>query len=661
MLSLRRVCVHNLKNIDIDLPRKKIIVFCGRSGSGKTSLAIDTLYAEGQRRYIETFSPAMRQFLEKIEKPDAERLDGIPPAVAVTRQENEQHGQTTVGEATEITDYLKQVLQKAGHIFCPKCGNEIKADSPESIWMEIMQSRKSGTSSAADTSAVLIAFEPPLEDTAALFADVWKEQGFQRAMYRDTVFRLDEPIPKGAYKKGVLIIVDRINVNDENAVRAVESLETAMEFGSGICTVKRDGKTSLYSRRFTCEACGIHSSSPRVERRLNADYHSPGIRELTAMTAGQLTEYLTAAPFNDWQRQRIKYDWEQIFSRSGYLQRTGLGSLTLDKLLADLTGSERQRVVLTSALTSPLVDMLYVLDEPSLGLTAAQTEQLLGIIKQLRDRGNTVIIIDHHPVLLLAAEHIVEFGPGAGADGGNIVFQGTVREMLNDEKSLTGMYLNQLRNNVTQNSTKINGLSADFDYQKAEQSVFLTRTPQQRALNSNPVTYLKIFDEIRNVFADTPEAKARNITARHFSFNVPAGRCEHCKGSGMITVKMQFLPDRIVRCSECMGRRYQQQVLEILYRSKTISDVLDMTVREAFSFFRGQSKVQKGLKRLLDTGLDYLPIGQPANTLSGGERQRLHLAVFLTGLKGGGETIYLDEPTAGLHFADIEVLLGCFR
>ncbi|MDR3233472.1 MAG: AAA family ATPase [Planctomycetaceae bacterium] len=676
MISLRNVCVHNLKNIDIDLPKKQIIVFCGRSGSGKTSLAVDTLYAEGQRRYIETFSPAMRQFLEKIEKPDVEHISGIPPAVAVGQQELEHNDKATVGEATEITYYLTQILQKSGHIFCQKCRSEIIIDTPESIgtYLETLHLERQ----LAESRSVLIAFEPPLEESAALFAEIWKEQGFLRVMYQDTVFRLDEPFPPNLYKNGLLVIVDRISVKAENRDRIIESLETAMEFGSGICCVQETESiqetpaTSAASRgflsrkkfsnRFTCEACDVHSSSPLVERRLNADIHSLGINELSAMTVEQIAEHLRAESFTQGQYQRIKYDWEQVLSRCGYLQQTGLGMLTLDRQVSALTYSERRRVALTAALASPLVDMLYVLDEPSLGLTKEQTEKLLDFVRQLRDRGNTVILIDHHPVLLLAADHLVEFGPGAGTDGGRIVFQGTVEEILNDEKSLTGTYLKKMKSAVTDKREKIEGLSIGIDCRTNKQSALpVPASSLPRSSASNSVTYLQIFDEIRRVFADTADAKAKNITVRHFSFNVPAGRCEHCKGCGIITVNMQFLSDQIIRCSECKGKRYQPQVLEILYRGKTISDVLNMTVREAFVFFRGQNKIQKGLMRLLDTGLDYIQIGQSVNTLSGGELQRLKLAAYLLGLKGSRETIYLDEPTAGLHFADVDALLDCFR
>jgi excinuclease ABC subunit A len=382
--------------------------------------------------------------------------------------------------------------------------------------------------------------------------------------------------------------------------------------------------------------------------------------QLSAMTPDQLRQCLETEPMTDWQRQRIKCDLKQVFSRIGYLQQTGLGSLPLDAPLRELSDGEKRRVTLTEVLASPLVDVLFVLDEPSLGLTTPQTENLLGIIRQLRDRGNTVIVIDHHPVLLLNADHIVELGPGAGADGGQIVFQGTVEEMLHDENSLTGRYLADRTKNKKR--PKIPGLSNDFDGKTVNNSQhYILTTDIPRTSTSNPATYLKFFDEIRSVFAGTPDAKAKNITARHFSFNVTAGRCEHCKGSGTVTVEMQFLPSQIIRCSECNGKRFQPQVLEILYRSKTITEVLEMTAREAFGFFRGHSKVQRGLKLLLDVGLDYIQIGQPVNTLSGGEVQRLKLATFLSHLKGGIETIYIDEPTAGLHFADIDILIECFR
>ena len=426
---------------------------------------------------------------------------------------------------------------------------------------------------------------------------------------------------------------------------------------------------------------------------------------------------------------------EQIQSRLRFLHQVGLDYLTLSRTMDSLSSGEQRRIALTAALGSSLVDMLYVLDEPSLGLHEKDTAKLLEAILELRNRGNTVILVEHDKQLLQHADHIVEIGPGAGEDGGCIVFQGSIKELRNDAKSLTAPYLagtpasktadgrrqtaaesrrlcrrkisdNITLTNCTGNNLKnitatfplgalcvITGVSGSgksslirqtlypalcqhFDkkceiqglpFEKINVSgaindvVLIDQTPMGRSSSSNPATYLKIFDDIRSVFAETVDAKAKHITARHFSFNVSGGRCEHCKGDGNIVIDMQFLPDQIVPCPECSGQRYQQAVLDILYRGKNIAEVLDMTAREAFAFFRGQNKLQHKLRLLFEAGLDYLRLGQPTGTLSGGEAQRLRLAAHLGQIHGNRSLILMDEPTAGLHFADVEQMLTCFQ
>jgi len=416
---------------------------------------------------------------------------------------------------------------------------------------------------------------------------------------------------------------------------------------------------------------------------------------------------------------------EQLQSRLRFLQQVGLDYLTLDRPVETLSSGEQRRIALTAALGSSLVDMLYVLDEPSLGLHEKDTEKLLEAILELRNRGNTVILVEHDKLLLRHADHIVEIGPGAGDEGGTIVFQGSVEELLSDAASLTGKYLtdhrarcvstgesnphlpmralltrcrgNNLKNiDVTfplgclcvitgvsgagksslirqtlypalcqhfNKKCEVQGLPFDNVDVKGtiNDVVLIDQSPMGRTSSSNPATYLKIFDDIRSLFAESVDAKAKNITARHFSFNVPGGRCEHCKGDGSITINMQFLPDKIIPCPECFGKRYQQSVLDILYRGKNIAEVLDMTAREAFTFFRGQSKLQQKLRLMFEAGLDYLRLGQPSGTLSGGEAQRLRLAAHLGQIRGTRSLILMDEPTAGLHFADVEQMLTCFQ
>jgi excinuclease ABC subunit A len=572
---------------------------------------------------------------------------------------------------------------------------------------------------------------------------------------------------KSQGQNSCLFIVDRLTLGTSEDDRIIDSLETAMEHGGGACFVliqrnENEWERFAFSRRFSCDSCGI--SFPALEPGLFSFNHSKGacpvcegfgrvndspcadcggtrlrrealavkiisgntvknIAELSEMKITELSQFLETLELPDHEYRLARTPLEQIRLRLGFLKQAGLGYLTLSRPTASLSGGEQRRVGLTSALGSSLVEMLYVLDEPSIGLHPADTDKLLEAVRQLRDRGNTVILAEHEESFLQAADHIVEIGPGAGEAGGNIVFQGTVREMIGNPQSLTGTYLSDQRNKISvkrrqpengvieiigcrgnnlKNLTaafplgmlcavtgvsgagksslvqktlypalrqyfgtekKPDGLPFDrlIPHDFIEDVVMVDQSPIGRSPRSNPVTYLKIFDEIRNVFSVTPDAKVKNLTAGKFSFNVEGGRCEHCKGDGYAVVDMQFLPDMFVRCPQCYGKRYRPEVLEVLYRGKNIAEVLDMTAREAFSFFRGQSKVQQKLKRLLDVGLDYIRLGQPSNTLSGGESQRLKLAVYLSQIKRGRSLILLDEPTTGLHFADVAQLLDCFN
>ena len=721
MISLRQVAVHNLKNIDLDLPMGKLIVFCGRSGSGKSSLALDTLYAEGQRRYIETFSPAMRQFLEKVEKPKAERLDGIPPAIAVSSNFRKTDS-LTVGDAAGLSDDLAMLFAQVGHVFCPKCLRPIRIDSPQTIWQTLNAAVQKGTK-------MQVAFAPPLADTSAEFAALWKEQGFLRGCNRRqqnvlSFFRLDEPIPDELYTTGLLLIVDRLTFDPAEEDRFIESLETAFDYGDGQCFLLSETDVLPFSHTFSCAYCNVHVPplTTKLFRtdwinhvHLFADVNSPTMCDLNRQTAAELQQFFS--------QSHDCGSVESIQSRLRFLQQVGLGYLTLSRTMDTLSSGEQRRIALTAALGSSLVDMLYVLDEPSLGLHAKDTSKLLEAILELRDRGNTVILVEHDKQILQQADHIVEIGPGAGDSGGSIVFQGSVEEFVNDPNNLTGKFLiqeNQSRHrkmanlpggavslshcsgnnlkNITatfplgilcvvtgvsgsgksslirqtlypalcqyfNKKCEIQGLSFDHInvHGTINDVVLIDQTPMGRSSSSNPATYLKIFDDIRSVFAETLDAKAKHITARHFSFNVAGGRCEHCKGDGNIVIDMQFLPDQIVPCPECSGRRYQQTVLDILYRGKNIAEVLEMTACEAFSFFRGQNKLQQKLRLLFDVGLDYLRLGQSAGTLSGGEAQRLRLATYLGQIRGSRSLILMDEPTAGLHFADVEQMLTCFQ
>ncbi len=890
-IVVRGVRVHNLKGIDLDLPRERLLVFCGVSGSGKTSLAIDTLYAEGQRRYIESFSPQARQFLERLEKPDAERIDGLPAALAVTRKATTRSSRATIVSATETADYLRLLYAKIGRIYCRGCGREVRRDTPQSA-AEQLAALPSGT-------RYLLTFlrHPVAGESAADIADRLRADGFVRAIIDERLVRLDRAdFGAGPIHSPFPVVVDRLTAAEVAPSRLRDSLETAFAKGHGTCqawtpvegdphddgtascaaSARRDDETAprlagsaarLWRidgrrwRRLTfhdalrCEDCGRDYASP--EPRL-FDYNSPlgacphcegfGDRvdidmELvvpdrtkslragaiapwnSAAYAHELTELLALAddynlpvdaPFselNEAQLQIVRegvaerdfgglrgfFAWlerhaykvqiraflarwrshrtcpacrgarlreealaariggkdiaevcrlkiadageffrslaltdaeravartmlDQITARIRYLTDVGLGYLPLDRTIRTLSGGEAQRVAMTATLGSNLVNMLYVLDEPSAGLHPGDVARLTNAIVRLRDRGNTVIVTEHEPEILRRADQVVEFGPGAGENGGRVVFQGTPEELQAVGVSATGDYLagrrganfptqrrainrgairligargNNLKNltvsfplGVLCLVTGVSGAGkstlvhetlygalcrrkqrdapAPHPYDdvlgdgQIDDVMLVDQSPIGRSPRSNPATYVKAFDPIREVFAQTIDARTHNYPASHFSFNVDGGRCETCRGDGFLEIDMQFLPDVYVKCAECQGARYRRQILEVVYRGRNIAEVLEMTVREAFAFFRGQAKVQARLKQLIDVGLDYLRLGQPVATLSSGEAQRLKLAAYMSAATRHRTLFLLDEPTTGLHFADVVRLLDCF-
>ncbi len=903
-IELRGVEVHNLQGIDLDIPHRKLVVLCGLSGSGKSSLALDTLYAEGQRRYIETFSAYARQFLERLEKPEADRIDGLPPAIAVTNRDGNRSSRSTVGTATEIYDYLRLLYARVGQVFCLRCGQEVRRESAENV-AEQLARLPQGT-------RYMVAFRqgPPAEEDSVRLAARLREEGFLRLVVGQRVLNLAEgEIPPDALAghDAFYVVVDRLAAGAaEKRVR--ESLETAFTRGNGRCVVfveepaagqthgaaaptpspdagaGTSGRASAgatasagidplsgrgaaclvdgrwwrrvgFSTQWSCEDCRLEYPAPEPrlysfnsplgacpqcegfgniidvdmdlvvpDRRKSlkegaiAPWNSPayaheleellalapeygipvdvpfarlapehvaliwngvpernfgGLRgffawlerrkykmhirvflsrwrshrpcpacggsrlrpealatrvggknlaEVSAMTIEDAATFFETLSLDPWRQEVARVALQQVRARLGYLVAVGLGYLTLDRTLRTLSGGELRRVALTSALGSSLVNMLYVLDEPSVGLHPRDIQRLIRAICELRDRGNTVVVVEHEEAVLRAADHVIEIGPGAGERGGRVVFQGTPEEMMRCPQSLTGDYLagrrgiacpsrrrqpehgwirlagargNNLRNITVEFPlgvlcvvTGVSGsgkstLVQDTLYPalcrrmhkeapkpcpydevygdgQIDDLVLVDQTPIGRSARSNPVTYLKAFDEIRAVFAETPEARTRGYTASHFSFNSEEGRCSACQGEGQIQIDMQFLADVYMKCSQCHGTRYRDAILDVTYRGRNIAEVLEMTVREAFTFFRGRPKVQARLKRLIDVGLDYLRLGQPANTLSGGEAQRLKLAAYISSAKRGRCLFLLDEPTTGLHFADIVQLLDCF-
>jgi len=934
-IRLRGVRVHNLKGIDLEIPHRKLIVLCGLSGSGKSSLALDTLYAEGQRRYIESFSAYTRQFLERLEKPEADSIDGIPPAIAVSAKQPPRSSRSTVATATEIADYLRLLYAKIGQVFCQGCGAPVLRHSPQTVaerlqtlppgrrmiicfalWAQAMPSCLSALPGEAPTIPRLSNFPSSLEADGTSqprpgqpippeeLVQSLRQAGFIRILGANRTVDLSQlsaqeaaevfaeassapsdrasPEPAWGY-----VIVDRLQTGHSSASRLQEALETAFQHGQGVCWVfveedslqgeeasakanaseadrsagrftqidgrlwRRMGFAAEFvcvdcNRRYlepeprlfsfnhpwgacpTCEGFGniidvdmdlvvpdpqkslregaiapwncpayaheleellalaprygiptdvpfcqlspehlekiLHGVPERnfggldgffawLERRkykmhirvflsrwrsarpcpacqgarfrpetLAVRVAGKNIAELMAMKVSDVVRFFRTLPLSDWQRQMTRTVLPQIQARLDYLEAVGLGYLTLDRTLRTLSGGEMRRVALSSALGSSLVNMLYVLDEPSIGLHPRDIQRLIQVLWALRDRGNTVVVVEHEEAILRAADQVIEIGPGAGERGGRIVFQGTPVQMQHSSDSLTGEYLAGRRGislpsrrrppehgwirlagarghnlkNITVEFPLgvlcvVTGVSGSgkstlvqdtlypalcrrlrkeapkpcpyddlFGDGQIDDCLLVDQTPIGRTPRSNPVTYLKAFDEIREVFADTLEARTRNISASQFSFNVDGGRCPHCQGEGYIEIDMQFLADVFMKCPQCGGTRYRDEILQITYRGRNIAEVLQMTVREAFTFFRGHPKVQARLKRLLDVGLDYIRLGQPANTLSGGEAQRLKLAGYISSAKRGRCLFILDEPTTGLHFADVVQLLDCF-
>ena len=893
-IAVRGASTHNLRDVDLDLPRNQLIVFCGASGSGKTSMAIDTLYAEGQRRYIESFSAYTRQFLDQLDKPDVERIDGLPPAIAVTRSAGGRSNRTTVATATEVADHLRLLFARLGETTCPDCDLPVRRDSIEAIATTIA----TALTEAEDGTKAMLGFEVDLsgEDAATHVAELI-EAGYVRAVVNGVTESLTPELLGRLAPEGTLtVIADRLTANKVDTSRITESIEAVLEGGDGACVafveegleargegpgkkhsslapgpspltlVSIDGRTwrrLAFDTRFRCNQCGTDYRPPEpqlfnfnsplgacelcegfgsvVETDMDlvipdpsktlregavAPWTTPAyeheLKELLALADdydlpvdilySELTEehrrlivegvperefgglngffkwlerrkykmhlrvflsrwrsyrpceacdgarlspealavrvsdlnfsqvcemeirkasrWVTSLKLPEAEQQIAQAILSDVQARLLYLEEVGVGYLTLDRTLRTLSTGETQRVGMTATLGSNLVDMLYVLDEPSAGLHPADVGALTRAITRLRDRGNTVIVVDHEEETIRAADELVEFGPQSGVEGGQIVYQGPPDEVIHCRMSRTGDWLAGRRAIRSQASTRrttdhgsislkgasganLTGLNVDFPLgvltvvtgvsgagksslvlrtlypalaerlqgkagktkdeadrplpysellgsQQIDEVVLVDQQPIGRSPRSNPVTYIKAFDPIRALFAEQPDAQAHGFTASHFSFNVDGGRCEACKGAGLVEIDMQFLADIFMKCRECEGRRYRREVLEVLYRGRDISEVLDMTAHEAFRFFRGHKKVQAKLKSLIDVGLNYLQLGQPANTLSGGEAQRLKLAGRLATKQAARTLFILDEPTTGLHFSDVQQLIDCF-
>ncbi len=856
-IRLRGVRVHNLKAIDLDLPLDRLIVLTGVSGSGKSSLAFDTLYAEGQRRYIETFSAYTRQFLEKLDKPDADRIDGIPPAIAVAQHGGKRSSRSTVGTVTEVHDYLGLLFARVGTVVCRRCGQVVEPASPATVSQAI--------DALPDRTRYQIAFPMevrPETDRAAL-TEALREDGFVRVRVGDQTLSLESgEIP--APPDGMIdVVVDRLIRGSDPPGRRLDSIETAFAKGLGRCRVLTDAEALTFYQGWRCGRCGIDypEPDPRLFRYnspmgacptcegfgrvidLDLDRIVPDpsktLRDgaivpwTTPAYRGMLQELLDLGaalgvppdvPFQhltDEQRRKVVegspargyagvrgfFRWlekksykmhvrvflsrwrsyktcpdcqgarlrpealavqvggldiaavsalkigaaraylhdlspmaetnpvarrllAQASVRLDYLERIGLDYLTLDRPARSLSGGEARRVALTTALGSGLVNTLYVLDEPSIGLHPHDVGRLIQILEALRDAGNSVVVVEHDLAIIRSADLLVDIGPGAGEAGGNVLYVGPPDRIASATGSVTADFMTGRRRVIVPEKRRkrdrrqlrltgakghnlkdldvtfplgvlcvVTGVSGSGKSTLVEETlepalrrrlggeslpsapftsitgtsdidevVLIDQSPIGRSGRSNPVTYLKAFDEIRKTFAATHEAKLRNYGPSQFSFNVEGGRCNACEGNGFLTIDMQFLADVLVRCPECKGTRYRPETLEITYRGRNIAEVLDLTAREAFVFFRHRPKVQARLRPLLDVGLDYLRLGQPASTLSGGEAQRLKLASYLatspaamTLSANRSRTLFLlDEPTTGLHPADTLRLLDAF-
>jgi len=871
-IKIRKAAEHNLKDIDVDIPRDEFVVLTGLSGSGKSSLAFDTIYAEGQRRYMESLSSYARQFLGLMEKPNVERIEGLPPAISIDQKSTNRNPRSTVGTVTEIYDYFRLLYARVGVPHCPKCGKEIKRQTVDQICDEIMKLEKG-------TRLQLLA--PVVRGRKGEHVKVFesaRKSGYVRVVVDGHIYDLSEEIKLEKNKKhNIEIMVDRLVVRDGIEKRLTDSIENVMRLSDGLLIVDIPGKEQLkFSQSFSCADCGI--SIDEIEPRtfsfnnpfgacevchgigykmefaeelmipdpslsiadgalvvngwqsvtnrtsyarcvldalaeeykfdLNTPYqdlpkeirhmlmhgtdgksvlvHYRGQRgvgvydvafegiiknverryretasestrkeyesfmritpckackgkrlrpEALAVTVGdkniaQITElsiidlknYLDSLELTQNQLNIGKVVLKEIKARVGFLVEVGLEYLSLSRYTASLSGGEAQRIRLATQIGSGLVGVAYILDEPSIGLHQRDNDKLLGALMKLKNLGNTLIVVEHDEDTMFAADYIVDIGPGAGSHGGKVIATGTAEDIMACKESITGDYLSgrkkipvpEVRKEPTgwikvkgakENNLKnidvefptgvmtcVTGVSGSGKsslvneilyksmakqlnrartipglcngvegLEQLDKVINIDQSPIGRTPRSNPATYTGVFDMIRDLFAATPDAKAKGYKKGRFSFNVKGGRCENCHGDGIIKIEMNFLPDVYVPCEVCGGKRYNRETLDVKYKGKSIYDVLDMTVEEALTFFEAVPAIRRKIETLYEVGLSYIKLGQPSTTLSGGEAQRIKLATELS-KRSTGKTVYvLDEPTTGLHFADVHKLVDILR
>jgi len=761
-IVIRGAREHNLKNLDMEIPRDQLVVITGLSGSGKSSLAFDTIYAEGQRRYVESLSAYARQFLEQMGKPDVDSIEGLSPAISIEQKSTSHNPRSTVGTVTEIYDYLRLLFARVGHPFCFNCGDEITAQGVPQM-VDAILTLPEGTKFQVLAPIV----RGRKGEYRKELLDM-RRAGYVRARIDGAIVDLGDDITLDKQKKHTIdIIVDRLVMKTGGALtrRLTDAVETALKLADGLVGVQTEDRTLVYSEKLACIRCGV--SYPEITPRIfsfNSPHGAcpacdgigyavtPGcpeeedftlldlcpvckgarlkpeslsvkiarrsiaeVTELSVRTAAAFFDSLKLTERETFIAQRIL---KEIRERLGFLVNVGLDYLTLDRPASTLSGGEGQRIRLATQIGSGLVGVLYILDEPSIGLHQRDNRRLLQTLLRLRDMGNTVVVVEHDAETMMAADHIVDMGPGAGVHGGRIVAQGTPKQVMANPSSLTGEYLRgdaavtlppRIRapkgfltvvgarkhnlKNITarvplglltcvtgvsgsgkstlvlevlfhslsqllyQKKPKIDGCKDLTGVDKLDKVIDIDQSPIGRTPRSNPATYTGLFTFIRDLFTNLPESRVRGYKAGRYSFNVKGGRCEACEGDGLIKIEMHFLPDIYVTCEVCKGQRYNRDTLEIRYKDKNIADVLNMTVDEALEFFTAIPFIKRKLQTLHDVGLHYIRLGQSATTLSGGEAQRVKLSRELS-KRPTGRTLYiLDEPTTGLHFADIQRLM----
>ncbi len=867
-IVIKGACEHNLKNIDVEIPRDKLVVITGVSGSGKSTLAFDTIYAEGQRRYVESLSAYARQFLEQMDKPDVESIEGLSPAISIEQKTTSKNPRSTVGTVTEIYDYLRLLFARVGRVHCFKCGKEISSQTVQQMVDQVM---------TWPEKSRLMVMAPIVRGRKGEYRKELKQlqaDGFVRVRIDGEMYELAETAELDKNKKHTIeVVVDRLIIKDGIESRLADSIETALGLAEDVVRVEIiDGASQLFSEQHACVECGVSYPEitprmfsfnnpygacdacsglgtrmyfdmdlvvpnsglsiregaiapwesrtgywyqqilealadhykfelttpfaklpedvrkaildgsgeeevrfffdqggrrhfynkkfegvlPNLERRyretdsdavrenlerymnimpcpsckgarlrpesLHVRVSGKNMQEVVAQSINQATDFFTDLELTEKEAEIGRRILKEIRERLSFLAHVGLDYLTLDRASGTLSGGEGQRIRLATQVGSSLVGVLYILDEPSIGLHQRDNRRLLETLKKLRDMGNTVLVVEHDEETILEADHVIDMGPAAGVLGGEIVAEGTPEEIMQVEASLTGQYMSgelmiplPAERRQAKNHLQIRGASANnlknidvtfplgvltcvtgvsgsgkstlvidtlyktlaqrlnrsrdragkveevIGLEKLDKVIDIDQSPIGRTPRSNPATYTGVFSDIRDLFAQLPEAKVRGYKPGRFSFNVKGGRCEACQGDGIIKIEMHFLPDVYVQCEVCKGARFNRETLEIKYKGKAIADVLDMTANQGAKFFANIPKINKKLETLRDVGLGYIKLGQSATTLSGGEAQRVKLAKEL-GKRATGQTIYiLDEPTTGLHFADIRKLLDVLQ